>query len=624
MDELREGDSVTGVDDDVGEPTAQESTGENGWARARRVAGRVTSPIWPALLGAALVASLAAIALAVYSLHWATRTWYDRLEYLSTPFADWWGAQAASRIATNALWVAIPLAVAVVAAVVSGTASAWAPVIVISVVGLGYFVIWKSAVMKLTRLAMANFVRAEQLPTAVAAWTLAAVATIAALAAALLHGSRRRPGRAALAIGAVLGLLAAGLAGSTAWRAGDDSRVIDATTAAAAPVLPVPDILGQRHFHLKVADETSIRRDGNYAVRVVAGGAGFLLLKDGVLTAYNHDGGERWHYRRSRPSDLTIDWFEVYGDVVIIRTAQKQGAFIGDHHTVVALDAVTGRRLWSSDNFGLTSAVGSGYGLPQPSWHLVVHNESRDQFTAYDPATKRRLQTVHMPEHCSGDAADTKTRLVVVASCRLASGRIDVRVLSADPGTGQIVFDQHLFDRPAEGMLPGRITPAGIDGVQMEAINPESPRQQPFFFNAVSGRLAALAPEVSLYPQLASRDSAGDFLVSLVEDASTKLSGAALYGSDALRRCTLPAGTNIRHWGQVVDPLFLGRQILISEGRTSYDLPDPLQLINRTDCANTGNVPTVREQHIFATIAAPGVSLIAYTDFTGTYIDGYY
>jgi hypothetical protein len=47
-------------------------------------------------------------------------------------------------------------------------------------------------------------------------------------------------------------------------------------------------------------------------------------------------------------------------------------------------------------------------------------------------------------------------------------------------------------------------------------------------------------------------------------------------------------------------------------------------LINRTDCSVAADLPNTNDHNVFATVAAPGVTVIASMDAAGTYLDGYH
>lgn len=74
------------------------------------------------------------------------------------------------------------------------------------------------------------------------------------------------------------------------------------------------------------------------------------------------------------------------------------------------------------------------------------------------------------------------------------------------------------------------------------------------------------------------------------------------------------------------EPAWLGKQILLinDQGLAKSHEPDQLRLINRADCTVAATLPNANNHKVFAMTAAPGVTVIASMDDTGTYLDGYY
>jgi hypothetical protein len=536
--------------------------GARGSGRLVKAAGRMASMMWSASLGWTLAVSVAVIGLGWFSRTWANRTSYESMDWIAL-FPGGWGAHSPTDMATSAVVAAIFLAGSAAALCWRGTTSVWMLVLLTGVLSTAYFAYAKTGLTTFTTLVLNGYLRSEQLPIAAAAWALAASAAIAATACAVLRGRRRhRPGLRPLMVGAALGVVAAVVATGAAWRAGDDHRFTDATTAAPARVPSVPNVSGQRRFHLKVADDSHQDADDVYPVRVVAGGTGFLALHAGTVTAYDHDGTQRWHYRRTGQTGLSVQWFDVYGSTVILKLGPGQTIPVtGD--TVIGLDAVTGRQLWESAHLVEPQVVARWPGPISVSWHLVAGGDGGTVFLLFDPATGRQTHVVHLPDNCTGTPTDTRTRLVIVADCN-KDFPVDVRLITVDPQTGAIIANQHLLDIAAN---PGKevieVTPAGVNGLQLHAGGiPEAP-PAPIYFNAATSRLVA-EPADNSSATVASRDPGGNFLVLRADPGTTTGMATVLYGSDGVQRCVLASGTIMQDQSRLgPPPAWLGAQVLV-------------------------------------------------------------
>jgi hypothetical protein len=611
------------VTDAVGDtPSPHETPAEPNPDEPAGVLARVTGMLWSAALSAAVVTALAAITLAVYSLTAASRTSYASVRYLYAIFSGEWDAQSPTRIAAAAIFVGVAIAVVGVAGWWRGASEVWFVLILTSIAALFYVTLWSFGLVAFAKVALGNFLRSAQLPTALAAWLLAAGAALAVMAAAVLRGRRRPPQRSGLAAGAVLGVVSALVVGAAARTIGDDNRFVDSATAAPAPMAPIPDTLGRQRFHVKVSEETHRDRDGNDPVRVVAGGAGFIVLEDGLLTAYGSNGQPRWRYRRTGPRSMSVDWFDVYGATVIAKIGTPRWGPVA-HQVLIAFDAVTGHQIWMSEDPDIADAVRPAYGLPKTYWHLVTKNSDSTAFAVIDPTSGHRTQTVRLAEHCSGSATDTRTRLVIVEQCG-ATASTDVRLLTVDPHTGKTTADQNVVTAGSEHpSFTVAATPAGADGVQVLVEGVEEAARAPLYLNAVTNRVVPGVPGISLDP-LPSRDPAGNYLADFSGVAGRPPSEAWLMGNDGARRCVLGGGTTVddraRHGAFQA---WLGREILIVSLPDRDRRSDQLRLINRADCSVAADLPNPNDRKVFDTVVAPGVAVIAYMDATGTYLDGY-
>jgi hypothetical protein len=278
------------------------------------------------------------------------------------------------------------------------------------------------------------------LPVAVGAWVLAAGGAIAAVFAGPAIPRLSRRGVPLLAVGAVLAVLVSVAVTVKALNAGDDSRFIDATTAAAVDIPASPTTLGQHRFTLTLPDafDTASRRS---RYEISPAGAGFVIFHDGRVAAYGNDGKERWHYRRTGPGDASVTAMRVYdgGRTVVISYSGRyteQPGFVG-------LDALTGEQLWSRQDPQLKAAFYADSGLYDPDPFLVHRDEHT--WTRFDARTGRPMWSVPSPAgDCDPfDQVDTASRLVSAVWCRHGD-TVDDTILVVDPQTGEKLW-QHAF-----------------------------------------------------------------------------------------------------------------------------------------------------------------------------------
>ncbi len=232
-----------------------------------------------------------------------------------------------------------------------------------------------------------EYVAFPQLTTAVAAWLL----VLAGILAMLPLAFRRE--RAALGA-AVVGMCAATVVGATAVALGDDTRNIDATTAAAADVPAVPLRVGAKAYEMRRA-----------TVDVVSAGTGFVAADAQGITAYDGTAGtERWHYRRTGGAVQYAagSLRAVSGGKIVI------AAWGPARTTVQAFDAVTGARLWGPgsafvDEPGRPATISDAPG--ELGLDRLVKYNSR-AVSGYDVRTGARTWRVEAPEKCRiADAA---------------------------------------------------------------------------------------------------------------------------------------------------------------------------------------------------------------------------
>lgn len=259
------------------------------------------------------------------------------------------------------------------------------------------------------------------------------------------------------AVGAAAAVVLTAVVTPPALQRGDDRRNVSASTATAIPVPVWPATLGVQRFEMPWP-----AADDYYGLRGPrAAGAGFITLTrrewlsdvPATVTAYDAEGKERWRYARTGPSGLAIQDFAVYdnGGVVLIDQSDSQTVL------VVALDAVSGSVLWTSNDPTLASVFEVPNGQSRSTF-LVARMP--DRWTAFDPRTGAATWTIPNPVRCpAGPVApleslfphlpyyvvDGATTLMTINDCSTAD-RIDLRETAVDPATGKVM---------RERMVPG-------------------------------------------------------------------------------------------------------------------------------------------------------------------------
>lgn len=530
------------------------------------------------------------------------------------------------RLAWIAVAVAAALLILLVAVTIVRSGFLAVVVAVAACAAALYFVASTYDVITTLQMMSANSVRSAQLPAASTAWFLAAVGSVATVLGAAPLSPRPRIISAPLVIAVIIALVGSTSAVWVAVRAGDDARFVEASQAGVVGVQEVPAVLGERAFSRKIADRTEIETavDGS-AVSVAAAGPGFVLLHDGTVTAYDSDGGYRWHYRRTGPADLRIGGANVYdnGRTIIGRIDGP------DPVALVALDAMTGRLLWTSTEATRLSAFGAGsnmWPLAQsltPSRFLIARGQQ--QWAAFDTRTGAELWSIEAPRHCrrpdsyiTRDVSQVAAAVLLVTQCSADGGGIDVTASVLNPITGGQTASTPIADRVAvreqgREYLDVSITDAGRDGAVF-AIGAES--------GDLTGYLGAdgavTHPNLARYSLVRSNDPDPDFLAVVSGTDGVH----AVFGPDGRFRCRLP---------QVADQSISNRDLtwlgdefvaVVSTTTTSGDFDQVLQSFDRRTCtpAHRADLPwgSVR-----GTGAVPGLFLVLRTDDQGTFLDGY-
>jgi hypothetical protein len=460
--------------------------------------------------------------------------------------------------------------------------------------------------------AMNDFTVTDELPTALAAIVLAATGclVLAAGRAVPLRGHRW-----ATIVGAGIALVLGAACTAAAVRAGDDTRYVEATTAAAQAIPPVPDTLGRRRFHLTVANQLPFNEHAaespEYAP-VFAAGTGFLVWRSaaGGVFAYDATGRERWHYRRTGPNQVRIVGVHLYerGRTVVLKVGAGTES---DNPVLVGLDAVSGQRLWQSNNAMLDDAFdGGGDGTPTP--FLVARHKSA--WLGFDARTGEQIWQITDPLQCGGEQdADTATRLASIEDCSTGQRR-EFRLITADPDTGRLLGDRQVLAaavQPSRAILMVDVKPVSSAGLRLW-VGYEHGKDTITYLNATTGDTA---------------DIGGAWLLVQRRRVGDPLGEASLparlirYGPDGRPRCEVPASGRLSNAHAVDHPgiAWLGKQFVYLAAVHDAAF---LQVVDRNTCATVSTLPDAFDT--LDLIEAPGATLVRSQTRDGDItIDGY-
>ncbi|MEZ0364093.1 PQQ-binding-like beta-propeller repeat protein [Mycobacterium sp. pUA109] len=460
-----------------------------------------------------------------------------------------------------------------------------------------------------------------RLPTAVAAWLLAAAGAVAVLPAIPAIG--RLAGRRwwFTGGGVIIGLISGLVATTVAMHAGNDRRYVETTTATAAPIPPPPAALGERKFTLRVSDSTG----GPYGDkwRIQAAGPGFVTYSREQVTAYAADGTQRWHYRRTGPGNVRVESLHVFdaGQTVVVR--------LGYHSVLIGLDAMTGQQLWMSNDAALLDAYDHRRSAEAP---FLVSAGGEDHqsttWTRFDTRTGTPLWTIPSPA-AACNSWSASWQLLVAAFLCSANKRADIRFVALDPQTGQQQWHTTLArdlpytdaDRHADLFEP-HTSRAGRDGYVVSYITSWAPR-------APTGTAFYVNPGTGIVHDLGGNNDVADRTLDASPDFITGKSG--LRSPDGQLRCVLdyrPQNVDVTSEpgvgiGNEWLGLILADEVVFALWQDSGDHSQnfTLKTFDRNTCALIATLPTPARTATL--VSAPGVTLVARTDDTGTYVDGY-
>lgn len=568
--------------------------------------GTVLRPVATVSAGAAVVLLVWAALLGLWSRLVSPRSIAEQ---------DWypgglhrWGEALPNGLAIATTAVAVILLAAIAYSIRRGRTEGYlpaAPAVWAAVAALLFFAFFSRGIPAYYRLVMGNYPVTTALPFGVTAWFLSVAGAVATLLGATAFWRLRRGDVRLVAVGVAVAVVAAAGVTIGALRSGDDGRFLDATTAAAPDTAPsMPTELGERTFTVTVPDAyTSTPPQPVYSV--APGGPGFVVYHAGRVTAYGADGTERWHYSRTGPGDVAVTGMRMFDD------GQTVVMFVDD--ALVALDATTGERLWSSMDTGLVYAVAQQPGFNLDAPFAIVREPGA--WTRYDTRTGTRMWTVPVPdERCEFPPREADTRNWVVTVSRCRSGEdVGIRVYVLDPETGQTRSDREVL-RGGEDLM-AIATPANADGIFMQFAGGGAPAAMSYV-NVADDTVTALPADVAGEPSVGPAD---DFLATGLRSGRD----VTRFGGDGERRCAVPGevrGARTEVPGQ-------GRGLAYASFDDSFVIVDRVGGLHTFDgarCVETGRTARASlDVAVAGFVPVPGAVLLLRRDGTTLQIDGY-
>lgn len=510
-------------------------------------------------------------------------------------------------------WTVVGLAVfGIVVAVVGerlSTPLKWAARITVVAGAVWLVYAYRGAKIAAQRDAVAPLVPATLPPWLVAAAVVLCVSGLAAVVVASF-GAPARPSWLAAAGVAAAVILTVILVAPVVQRPSDAASV-SATTAAAVPIPPYPaTVTGQR-----VTLSFEPRRQALRPV-VQAAGAGFVTLElpDGggapTVVAYDASGVQRWHYSRTGPMPITS--VSAVADVVLARASTRESAL------VIALDAITGDRLWSSDDPAVSTAAGAYF---ETSWYSAPHlvHTAGDRWTAFDPRSGRQTWSIANPLRCAdgrrptyddptggsrsirgGDVGETRfayantdDQLVTILDCTGDEG-LDLRRISIDAATGELLGDDPVLV-PKDG-------------------NPGVGVPDDFYVHAVDGGAYELTLYWRVEPQVVRRilvTPTGRMLDVGPRWHMAADGGFVVYDRDLVRQYSAAGALRCEFRvpaDRLSDIAVLSEAIVFEDGQA-------LHVVSRTDCRETAVLPLPAADESVGLVPVPGALLVtSYAD----------
>ena len=410
--------------------------------------------------------------------------------------------------------------------------------------------------------------------------------------------------------GAALALIVVAASIVVAANAGDDSRFVQASTAGDGGVPPAPSVFGEQRFHIRFSDRPADPNQARFDYPdILSAGSAFVVFdrSRGELIAYEFDGQQRWHYRRTGPDVLRVIDAHVYDDgrTLVVALANSNGG-PDAKHTFIGLDAVSGQQLWMRSGELLEDAFWPGH---YPSPYFVARQ--RQSWTAFNPRTGKQIWQISNPDRCgSPGQLDGASGLLVDVDICQGEGAITYTLVTVDAATGNVVRRQQLQHiENGSGPLEGqRVEKAGGDGVVVTITWPDG-RRLNTYANAVTGHTTDLG---ATYVSTDEARGRGFFTQS--ESGFVNLIGA-----DGMQRCTFPFAVSPVGDGSHVGIAWYPHQLAYTNdivGDRTY-----LRVADRETCQIQQSLPITGEPLTLRT--ARGVTVLLSTDDTGVYLTGY-
>lgn len=577
-----------------------------GSEEARKTAGRVLGvlrSLGTMLAGAAVVWLVWAAVLAAWARLGAQHSAGESAWYVSGLHR--WGDALPGRMALIVVVVAVVLLAAMAYSVWRGHTGrdlAATPAGAAGVAALLVIAYVSQGIPAFYRTAMDNAPVTAALPAGMAAWWLGLAGAAATFLAARAFPVLDRGAVKLLALGAAIAVVVAAVVTVGAFRAGDDTRFLDASTAAATDVPAVPDTLGKRTFTVSVPDAFEGDRH-EPARQIAAAGAGFAVYGDHRITAYGVDGKERWHFARTGPGGVAVNGMRVFDNGATVVAVVDKG--------LVGLDATTGERLWAGADDQMMYALAEvpGYNLEAP---FLVYRDDR-AWVRFDTRTGAPKWTVPAPHaDCvfPARAVDTRAWLVSVVQCPSEQGNA-IRVVALNPDNGETVWDHEVFKGQADAGAVA--TAANAVGIFIQFGGAGAPSGISYI-NVVDKSVTPLPERGTGEPSLGPSDN---FLFS-GRDGGRQL---MLFGPDGKQRCAGVQGvrgtqTRVAGHGSGLAYLSFANSFVLADNSDQGSL----RTFDAKTCAQTAAVPA---ESVEGFVPVPGAVLVLRRDGQTLQIDGY-
>lgn len=549
---------------------------------------------------------------------------------------DWWGHQDKSvddlrRLAVSVCITALVILTAVLLERFVLRKHPMSMVMGLLLIGFLYWFERASNLPRLYHRLMDGFPVTVTVPMVFGAVALAAIGTVAAFGWLLASTSSVVPATKGVVWGVVVGLLLA--AGCVVWarHAGDDRRFIDSTIAETSSVPNSQrDSVGSRRFSLKVAAATD--RGSQAPPDLFTTRTGFIVYSYASgITAYDTNGAQRWHYRRTGPARVRVQSMRVLDLGATVVAAVRDGNSLSGSTSLIGLDSDTGQTLWASDDADVVAAY-----FERKSGNLrYLVNYAKDPRTwsLFDSRTGKKVWSIPAVDgECANARADVIDRVVIVTACPDKDDSVSERFIVIDASTGHTIWE-------SPKIVLGKTDP---DNSQYMNVYVSRATNDSFFIQTrglglKTGSLKyvdltrATITDLNLSGDaewdMLSPIAASPYLFVSVNQRQNKQWNRSieLFDTSGQRRCTLSNDVSMILQGEsrlsAYESLYfpLADQILVATW--DKNKTENLNLVNPSDCSRKQIAPI--PDHIFDMAEAPGATLILRGSSDGIYVDGY-